>query len=145
MEKDTASTVDAVGSSAEELRPQRRTMLHLAVFTAIIVLPIGLLPYLAARRKTNALQRGINEYASTIDKLQRELNTLKLDRALKRDEHAKIRSLITEMKQETGIANAELKRDINRLRAEADRLSSTHSTDRDALRSDICNKLADAR
>ncbi|KZP12085.1 hypothetical protein FIBSPDRAFT_1050252 [Athelia psychrophila] len=128
----------------DDLRPPRRTLLHLAVVAALVI-PIGLVPCLVARRTTNALSRRIRESFTIIDKLQKEVNTLNLDRALRRDELARTRGVITEMRRETRAMNAEAKRYRHELRAEAERLATTHAAATDALRSNLCSALEDAR
>lgn len=145
MEKNNVSIPAHLEVTPEdELRSQRRTLLHLAVVAALVT-PIGLVPYLMARRTTNTLSRRIDESFTMIGKLQREVNTLNLDRALRRDELARTRGLITETRRETHAMSAEIKRYRHGLRVEAERLASTHDAVIDALRSDLRSALEDTR
>lgn len=129
----------------DDLLKPPRSLFHLAFFTACLVAPIGIIPYLAARRKTGALNRRINESFTMVNKLQRDVNTLQLDQALRRDELIRFKGLINEMKQETHAASLELKRDLRRLRVATESLESTQTTVNDALRGDLFNALEDAR
>lgn len=137
---DRVDTVPAVGDNIinhpNNQRP-RRTLAHLAVLSAV-VLPIVVLPYLASRRNTSQLQRQLNQYAITIAKLQRDLKTTMLDNALRRDDHARIRGLLTEMKQETRNLSAELRRDLQRLNIEGEQSQI-------AFRNDHVNGLEETR
>lgn len=114
----------------------RRTLVHLTVLTAV-VLPIALVPYLVARRTTNTLHRRLDEYKVTIQTLQRDLKTTMLDNALRRDEQARVRGILAEMKQDTHSVITATKQDLQRLRAEGDNRGWVQITNNNALRSDL--------
>lgn len=131
-------------SENDAIKP-RRALLHFAVFAACLAVPIGLVPYLAAQRTTNALNRRINDSFITINRIQQDLNSLKLDHALRRDELTKLKGLITQMKQEAHATNVEFKKDLRRLQVTAETLGSIQAAANDAFRSDFRRALEDAR
>lgn len=115
----------------------RRTLTHLTVLAAV-VLPITLLPYLAARRNTNLLRRQIEQQGVTIARLQRELKSALLESGLRRDEHTRVRGLLAEMKQESCSLSAELRRGMVELRLKGDQEAAI-------LRSDLQKILDETR
>ena len=108
----------------------RGPLTHLAVLSTII-LPVALIPYLASRRSVNSLRRQLDECTATITKLQQDLKTTTLRSTLRRDEHTRLRSWLTDMRndsrtvrkevrQEAFVLHVEMKHDLNRLQDETE-------------------------
>lgn len=124
--------------------PPRRTLTHLSVLAAV-VLPITLLPYLAARRSTNLFRRQLEEQRVTIAELQRDLKVALLESGLRRDEHARVRGLLTEIRKESRNLGAEMKQDMQRLRFEGEQQVIDQGQTNNMLRSDLQKILDETR
>ena len=79
---------------------------HFAIFTGVLA-PVALLPYLAVRGHLISLRRKVTEVSHTNAALQRDLKAALLESSIRREEHDR---LVT--------ALSEIRRDLDRFRAE---------------------------
>lgn len=79
---------------------------HVAIFTSILA-PVALLPYLAVRKHLISLHRQVSEVSAANAALQRDVKAALLESSIRRDEHDRFTS-----------AMSEIRRDFDRMRAE---------------------------
>lgn len=125
-------------------RGSRSALVHLAVLTTVL-LPITLLPYCVASRNIALLRRRLNEYVVATARLQRDLRTTALENALIRDEHSRVRELLSEIRQESRNIDVEMKQDLEKLRVEGEHQTATQAASNKSFRSDLQKALDETR
>ena len=89
-----------------------------AIFASVLT-PVALLPYLAVRRSLLSLHRQLGDLSAANAALQRDLKTALLETSVRREEHERLRSVLTEARRELeAVKRDTAQKDLERARSE---------------------------
>ncbi|EKM59050.1 uncharacterized protein PHACADRAFT_249225 [Phanerochaete carnosa HHB-10118-sp] len=124
---------------------------HFAIFTGVLA-PVALFPYLAVRRHLISLHRKVSEVSQTNAALQRDLKAALLESSIRREEHDRLVTALSEVRREFDRFRAEQSakelqraRGEERTRSQIDELAAEHKRTRVNLATlrDLSPSLAD--